>query len=484
MKKLLLFVCFALGAHTGYNQITWSSPVTVTSGAAYGNLHPKISLNRNGDPLVLWGKNNQRAYISRWTGSSFSSPVALGNMSINFFAQSWAGPNFTTYGDTVYAVMKRTPETVNANHIYLVRSFDGGATFSDTMRVDNIDTNMSRFPTVTTDASGNPIVAFMKFNASFQDAQYVVCKSNDYGTSYTSDVQASPSSSEVCDCCPATVLSSGSKVAMLFRNNASNIRDIWTGVSSDGGATFPDKFEVDATNWMITSCPSSGPDGIILGDTLYSTFMSAGSGKSLVYFGKASLAGLTASHTAITGNFSGLTSQNYPRIANADSQATSVWVQNASSSRVIAYAFTDNLRAGFSGYSALPGASGTGIVNADVAMAPGVVHVVWQDDNTGAVKYCKGTYELPTTATKVMRTRDVVLYPNPASDILQLQLPKNAVVVSCVAYDALGRATTLPVTTKGNSSICSVTGMANGNYELEIVTDDKTQYSCKITISR
>jgi hypothetical protein len=109
---------------------------------------------------------------------------------------------------------------------------------------------------------------------------------------------------------------------------------MWAGISNDGGATFPTTLEIDTTNWMLMSCPSSGPDGFVLGDTLYSVFMSAASGTSLVHFGRASLSGMAARHTRITGMFTGLTSQNYPRMANAGSAACAVWVQITSSGMI------------------------------------------------------------------------------------------------------------------------------------------------------
>ncbi len=112
----------------------------------------------------------------------------------------------------------------------------------------------------------------------FSDARYVVSRSTTYGTSFSADVLASGTAGDVCDCCPASIVSSGSTAVMLFRNNVSMIRDMWAGVSTDGGLTFPGLMAVDTTNWMLMSCPSSGPDGFIIGDSLYTVFMSTSTG--------------------------------------------------------------------------------------------------------------------------------------------------------------------------------------------------------------
>ena len=183
-------------------------------------------------------------------------------MGISIFADSWAGPDLASKGDTVYAIFKAKSEDTAG--IYIVRSFNGGATFSMPARVDNIPGYSSRFPTITTDAAGQPVVGFMKFNTGFTSARWVVIRSTDFGAGFSADALASSYNGEpVCDCCPGTVVSTGNNVALLYRNNWSDKRTSWAGISMNGGAMFPSGMEVDKTNWTISACPSSGPDGVI-----------------------------------------------------------------------------------------------------------------------------------------------------------------------------------------------------------------------------
>jgi hypothetical protein len=432
---------------------------------------------------VLWGKTNTNAYFSRWNGSAFTAPVAVGNTGINVFAQSWAGPDIASYGDTVYVTMKRTPESMNMNHMYMAHSYDGGMTFSDTVKIDNIDTNMSRFPAVTTTSTGNPLVTFMKFNASFGDAKYVVSRSTDFGMTFSADVVASGTAGDVCDCCPSSIISSGSKAIMLFRNNVGMIRDMWAGVSSDGGMTFPATMPIDTTNWMLMSCPSSGPDGFVVGDTLYSVFMSTASGTALVYFSRASISGMIASHTRFTGMFTGLLSQNYPRIANAGNAATAVWVQNTSSGKSIAYSFTNNISSGLSGYTTVTGATGSGVMNADVAMTPGVIHLVWEDDNTGKVMYVKGTYTVPSTAIQTLGSNEkIAIYPNPATNEITIDIQNISNIGSCFLTDHLGRNLELQPAIKNGKAVFSLKGIAKGGYYFIMQADGGKRYYSKLIV--
>jgi len=281
MKNILVisFLLFSISV-SAQSGITWTTGTDIYNNT-YSNMHPRMALDRQGNPLIVWGKmSDESVYFSRWNGTMFTTPVKL-NGTMTVAAASWMGADIASHGDTVYVVMRQTPESADTSkHIYIVRSFNGGQNFSSPIRVEYIADSVSRFPTVTTDATGNPIVAFMKFNSSFMDSRWVVVKSNDYGTTFSTDVKASGwgSSAEVCDCCPGAIVSSANKTAMLYRDNNSNIRDIWTGISNNNATSFPSGFEVDNNNWMVMSCPSSGPDGVIIGDTLYSTFMSSGSG--------------------------------------------------------------------------------------------------------------------------------------------------------------------------------------------------------------
>lgn len=367
------------------------------------------------------------------------------------------------------------------NHMYLSKSTDGGMTFSDTIRIDNFDTALSRFPIVTTTSTGNPLVAFMKFNTSFGDAKYVVSRSTDLGNTFSSDVLASGTAGDVCDCCPASIISSGSKAIMLFRNNLSNIRDIWAGVSNDGGITFPGTMNVDNNNWMVMSCPSSGPDGFVNGDTLFSVFRSSAGGTAKVYLSKATISGMTSTTTPLTGTISGLLSQDYPRIANAGNAASVVWVQNTSSGKSLTYSFANNIASGFSTYATVTGATGSGIANGDVVMAPGAIHIVWEDDNTGKVMYVKGTYT-PPTAVQNLSAGHLNIFPNPASNQLTIRLGNIKGITACYLTDITGSTHEVAPEIKGDMATVALNGIAKGGYYLILVDNNGNKYSSKLIV--
>lgn len=285
MIKKLLSSCLLCIPFSMLSQIlNWSSEINVTTTGSFGNMHPRIALTSGGIPVVLWGGGNttQPLYVARWNGTGFTAPVMVTPMGVDPFIDNWAGPAIAASGDTVYVVFKRQPEMMN--YIYTVKSTDGGLTFSDTILVDAMQGPTTRFPNITVDANGNPVVLFMDFNASWLAATQVVTRSTDGGQTYPMAVNASGvGGSDVCDCCPGSILVSGNTQIASFRRNNNNLRDIWGGISTDAGASFSTGADLDNTNWYISMCPSTGPETFLNGDSLYTVFMSESFGPPRVY---------------------------------------------------------------------------------------------------------------------------------------------------------------------------------------------------------
>lgn len=408
MKHLILLLSILFILRADAQQVTWSSEVTV-SMSMDGNLHPRIVTDASGNPMIIWGKgSSNECKFSKWNGTMFTSPITINSPSIPVFTTSWAGPDIASRGDTIYIVIKETPEDVNP--IFIVSSFDGGQTFSSPVQVDFVAPYISRFPTVTIDESGNPIVGFMKLDPNFSNARWMVTRSSDYGNTFITDVLASGwSGGVVCDCCPGSIVSEGNTVAMLYRDNLSNIRDSWTGISTDNAISFTNGWNVDLNNWMIMACPSTGPDGAIINDSLYSVFMNGASGSPKVYFSNSSISNMSLTSVQ---QLSGNNDQNYPRISSYESAVGIVWKETVSGENKALLRFSSDINNGLNPVTDT--IANAGVVNADVAIHDGNVYVVWQDDISGTVKFKSGIY-IPTTNISVVETGRILLYPNPTS---------------------------------------------------------------------
>lgn len=396
------------------SQISWNSHINIASSAS-GNNHPRIVTDASGNPLVIWYNGGHLMY-TRWNGTAFEIPTMLNPLPMTVAGASWMGPDIAAHGDTVYIVYKGMPE--HEGNIWSMHSFDGGQIFLDPVRVDNIGDSLSRFPTVTVDESGNPIIAFMKFDAGFSEARWVVTRSYDYGQSFSPDVLASGWSSQssvVCDCCPGSIVTADNTVVMVYRDNKNNIRDTWAGFSTDGGESFTEGINVDGHNWEIHACPASGPDGVVLGDSLYSTFMNAATGKSLVYMNSTSLTDIESSASVpVTNNNSTITLQNFPRISGYNNALGVIWKQVANNKDQIVIRFTNDNSGGQP--ALLDTVDEHNIMNVDIAIFNGNIYVVWEDNNSGTVKFRSGTYEVITAVEEYNSNENITVYPNPSSD--------------------------------------------------------------------
>lgn len=480
MKKTitLLFFVAALQCFS-QNSINWSGMAMNVSNNTYNNTHPRMVMNASGNPLVIWGRMSDEAlFMAKWNGTTFNTPVQL-NGNITIATMGWQGPDIAAKGDTVYIVMKQTPEADTSSHIYIIRSFNGGASFSSPVRVDYIGDSISRFPTVTVDGNGNPIVAFMKFNPSFGEARWVVCKSTNYGTSFSIDRKASGWSgmgSEVCDCCPGGVVSSGNYVAMMYRDKYQNIRDTWVGMSTNGGTSFASGWDIDNNNWMLMQCPSTGPDGVVIGDTLYSTFMN-GNGNDLVYYSATSLStSATAPTRPITGTIPNLLYQNYPRMDKKGNAVAVIWKQNVNGQEQLPIRFTANMNAG------LPVVYDTvdlaDITSADVALSNGTLFVVWQDDNSGTVKYRSGTFTPFNSVNEFPESKETFsVYPNPTSSLFTVNF-KNVLIGNITIANTLGEVVSVKTINSLEMDI-DLTSFSSGIYFVQVNTE-KGIYTQKI----
>ena len=476
--KSIAFICLLISLpflSLSQSGITWINGNNISSNQS-GNMHPRISLDRQGNPLVVWGRMSDAAVMfSKWNGSQFTTPVKMNPPWMTVASASWMGPDIATYGDTVYVVVKRMPEASDTNRVFLFTSFDSGNTFNTPVELAFIADSISRFPTVTTDLIGNPIVAFMKFNSSFLDSRWVVSRSMDFGNTFQTDVKASGwgTSAEVCDCCPGALVGDGVNYTMLYRNNNSNIRDTWVGISADSASSFTNSFAVDNNNWMIMSCPSSGPDGIIIGDTLYSTFMSAGTGNYRTYLSKSSITNTSLGIVEnLTGNIPGLSQQNYPRIATDGSAAAIVWKQNVNGVSQLPIKFTNDILTGFS--SSYDTVDLGDVTNTDIAMFNGNLWVVWEDDNSGTVKYRNGTYVQVGTSLNELEQNKNIVFPNPVKDHLHLRTDSgfnNDDVWEFLIYNSLGEVCMKSYLNYDHS--IDVADLKPGLYLLEIISLDK-----------
>ena len=223
---------------------------------------------------------------------------------------------------------------------------------------------------------------------------------------------------------------------------------------------------MDKNKLLLNFCSSTGPDGIIIDDTLYSVFMNGASGTSRVHLSKFNINGDTVNTVSLlTNSISGLSSQNYPRIDHFGSAAAVVWKQTISGKSQLSILFTNNIANGF------PESYDTVrlnyITNTDVAISNGNVYVVWQDDNSGTVKFRKGTFTPVNSSINKIQENRFSIYPNPVTSELNIQLSVNK-IFEIEIINSLGNTI---IKTKNVNNI-DVSALSNGIYFIMLKNKD------------
>jgi len=388
--KPLLFIILLLFSGNIFSQsgVQFTTPVVVAGGTTYGYTKPKVVVDAHGSPVVLWGKTStHEIFVSTYNGSSFNTPVKINPANTHPYIASFYNADIKASGDTMVVVFATD---MPAYRVYLVKSIDGGNTWSDTIRVDQIPVGgIAYFPSVDVNENGNIAVTFMRHEAAWANPRYVVTTSFDGGNTFLPDTNASAIAvGEVCDCCPAEMIYEGSNQVLLFRNNDMNTREFYAAVSNDNGNSYSG-IHIDHLGWTLAACPSVAPTGFIQNDSLITVFMSGASGGNRVYVSTASLTNMvTGNLQAIDDSVVAGTSQTQPQMAGNNNVMALVWANTFPGNADVYFRFSNTGANGLIGNGINISNPTTGAQqNPDIAYSHGIFHIVYQNTQTQEVYY-------------------------------------------------------------------------------------------------
>ncbi len=490
MKKIatLCFLVISPMLLFAQQSIIWEPEITVADGAVTGHVRPRLSVTDNDLPLVLIGKSgNGELFVVRGNGTNFDAPVQVTPPGLQTYLANWTGPDIASKGNNVVVVFKA--QTLLEGHIYAVRSMDGGITFGDTLRVDNHDIGQTWMPALDMDENRNPHVTYMIFNAQGADERIAIASSVDGGASYLpQQVVTSSAPGVACDCCPPEILTKGQYQLALFRNNESNVRDSWGALSTDGGLNFNSNANLDNLGWVINSCPSTGPHGVILGDSAYVVSASRASGKYRVYASSVGLSGgLNVDHvqmmlepTTLPGD-----TQNFPRISGSGDTLVMVWEEKElGNTDILCAVATDGLIQTLGTFKSKVNATTDGVQSKpDVILRNGVVHVIYEEMGSGNVIYRKGTIADVTNVSELTESK-FELYPNPAQTAVVITNINPSTIQRVYMTDQLGRE--IPISQNATSEGMELTWkdeISVGTYTISVLVENGQRLTEKLVVT-
>jgi hypothetical protein len=393
LKHLILFICIFLFINETKGQaIQFDQHLTVSENSD-GFGRPRLKLTNGDTPLIIWRKDATPKTLraSSWDGLGFSQPYDI--LQNGILPSSWDGPEVATKGDTVYVVFTSLATTQSS--IMLIKSFDGGINFSDTIRVsENNPLHKFRMGNVEINNNGNPVVSYMQYLLNWNEPKQMVNTSLSFGSTFLGATEASALAlGEPCDCCKSSLVCDGNNVFLLFRNNESNIRNSYIAKSTDGGLNFSSVADMDDYIWSLSSCPATTPRGVLSGDSIVVVKRSGATGNNEVVCSNVSMQNLNYSYNNNIDFISGVV-QNYPEVSASGDTIIAVWQDNREGYQGCYMSFSTVGPHALQGSLSFTDTSFFGQkIDPDVEFKNGIAHLVYLNSTEHKIVYLKASFK-------------------------------------------------------------------------------------------
>lgn len=385
MKNLtFLFLSFCLLSQAqDYNL---SDAIPVLSENTSGVRFPRIAINGDNQPVIVYGKTDGKLYATIKNGSDFSEPINITGTGPAHGSSTNYGADIAVSGDNLYV-------SYQANDgIYLITSIDNGQTWNAPFEPIDFPDHHVEFSKIGVGANGYPRIVSIKSNLNWTSPEQIVIYTND-GVNYEYSVANDHLNNIVCECCQGEFVADSDQEVVLYRDNAQDIRDIEIAISNDASANFDQQTMIDFSNWYIPSCPVSGPEAYISSNRLHAVWMSRGSGSTRAVAGTYDLANDSVGENHfVDDNVGASVTQNFPQIAGNDEFSAVIWEDNRFTFKNIMLAYsTDGLNS-----------FGSSIVLSDTstnghATSPAItidnnekIHIIYVEDNN--IRYHLGSF--------------------------------------------------------------------------------------------
>jgi hypothetical protein len=181
------------------------------------------------------------------------------------------GPRIAAAGKTVVlaAITRRTK--TGGGDLFAWRSADGGATWSDAVRVNDVATFAEeglfdlaaladgRFAVIWLDNRDKGMRVRADFSAD--------------GAAWGADVLAYESpAGTVCECCAPAIAAAEGGAVVAFRNLVDGDRDVWTMRLAAGETKFGHATKSGKGSWTLAGCPMAGPAVTVSGGEVVSAW--------------------------------------------------------------------------------------------------------------------------------------------------------------------------------------------------------------------
>ena len=456
MKKFilsfLLLISFTAVSQTfNFSEIEYINPNESTSK------RPRICLV-DGEPLVMFTRttSGKQIFVNKMQDGVWLGEQLVSSEGIEFQAGTKLGPAIASNGEFVYIayILESTP-----TQIAFQKSTDGGLTFSESFSAYNLGDELAEGIDVIVLPDGNPVIAFIHYGPNWADADQVVIRSYDGGTTFTDLISIDDSP---CECCTPSLVTGDLTYGVSYRDNDENIRTFKIRTSLNEEASFSSSVETDLTNWEVNSCPVSSSDGFLIGDTLYSAWMAKPNSTTQVYMSKADALNGEIFEFSEIDYQEGYSTQNHPRTDGNSQVQMIVWEEFRESRKDLFGVIIQNGEYE-SSFSFTQGDSLEHRESVDLMFDEEsyTFHLVYRNRGENAVVY--RTISPDNLSVTESPLNKLAIYPSPATNEIRIQHSFKGVVFYKI-YNTVG---TLLLSDKYEGSI-SVKNLPEGTYFVEL----------------
>jgi hypothetical protein len=233
-----------------------------------GREYPNITDGAGGRLVMSFVRKAERGHIVGMAYSDDGGVSWIERDSISWMRASALGlqrrPTVVQSSDGSYVACYEDVKSGLSQKVWMTRSDDNGVTWSAPFApVSGEQAGFQDFSSMAVGPDGRIVCAFLSATSQSPGAHVFVITSTDGGRTWSSPVRVNNISwtGVACECCMTSVaVGSDGVVAVAFRANRSNVRDVHVAFSIDGGATFSDPQLVQNAPWSIDGCPGTGPN--------------------------------------------------------------------------------------------------------------------------------------------------------------------------------------------------------------------------------
>src|SRR5262245_18712599 len=266
----------------GTRRFTFESTGRVLEKGSY----PQLGVRASGDLFLLRLKDrNLWLQTSSDGGDSFDEGLRV-NDGGEVASHAENTPMMVVRSTRGFYVLWTAEDDHDHSALRLATSTNWGRSFGKSIPVDPSGTASQSFYTLAVGPDGAVYAAWLDGRDRGQgksgSSALYIARSTNRGQSFEKSVRVALN---VCPCCRPSIAFTDAKTMHVGWRGVidDDIRDIFVGTSTDGGATFGAPTRVAEDNWRINGCPHSGPSLATMGGKLFAAWRTVTDDRGRVY---------------------------------------------------------------------------------------------------------------------------------------------------------------------------------------------------------